>query len=101
MPTSDTVYTFSFTTDWFQTVNAVAPMSDATVAPTTRSHRVESHDRNTLSVMRNQRAAETALDTAASTLMRAAIFPATGSSEKTCPTMTNSGLPGGCGNPKE
>ena len=31
LPTSETVYTFSFTTDWFHTVNAVAPMSDAIV----------------------------------------------------------------------
>ncbi len=40
MPASDTVYTFSFTTDWFQTVNAVAPISAADHAPTSRTHRV-------------------------------------------------------------
>ena len=39
MPTSETVYTFSFTTDWFHTVNAVAPMSAASAPPAMRCQR--------------------------------------------------------------
>ena len=49
---------------------------------------------------RNQSAAAPALDTAASTLIRAATFDAIGKSEKRWPSMTKNGLPGGCGRPK-
>ena len=43
--------------------------------------------------------AETALHTAARMLMRTATDDAIGRIENTRPTMTNSGLPGGCGIP--
>ena len=43
--------------------------------------------------------AAAALQTAASTLIRAATVAAMGRNENTCPTMTKNGLPGGCGSP--
>src|SRR3954471_4662780 len=100
IPTSDTVYTFSLTTDWFQTVNEVAPINAAAVAIASRSHFADSQRRRIWLVTRNHIAADAALDTAASTLMRAATFGAIGNNENTRPTTTKNGLPGGCGNPK-
>ena len=44
--------------------------------------------------------AETALQTAASTLMRTAMDFAMGRIANTRPISTNSGLPGGCGRPR-
>src|SRR5215510_4978312 len=100
MPASETVYTFSFTTDWFHTVNAVAPITAASVAPANCCQRSESQLRSTFSAMRNHTPAAIALQIAASTLIRAATEFATGSSENTRPIMTKNGFPGGCGRPK-
>src|SRR5262249_32321243 len=90
---------FSFTTDWFHTVNAVAPINAAAAAAAIRSQGRSSHRRSTCSVTRNQRPAAAALEIAASTLTRAATLGAIGSSENTCPTITKNGFPGGCGSP--
>src|SRR6266550_1262002 len=59
------VYTFSFTTDWFHTVNAVAPTTAP--APATRRLRpaADTIGRNQRSPMRNHRPAATALVVAA------------------------------------
>src|ERR1043165_4841668 len=100
MPTSETVYTFSFTTDWFQTVKAVAPMSAAIAPPVMRCHRSANQLTNTRSVMRNHMPADTALQMAARMLIRTATDDAMGRIENTRPTMTNSGFPGGWGRPK-
>src|SRR5687768_7292202 len=99
MPRSETVYTFSFTTDWFHTVNAVAPMAVATAAPVRRCHFSGSQPTSTRSVMRNHIAADIALHRAARTLMRIATPGAMGNTANTRPIRTNSGLPGGCGSP--
>src|SRR3954463_4501156 len=72
---SDTVYTFSFTTLWFHTVNAVALSSAAVPAPASRVHRSSNHPDSTRSATRNQIAAATALHSAASMLMRTATLP--------------------------
>ena len=100
MPASDTVYTFSFTTDWFHTVNAVAPINVAMLAPTIRRHRSGNHPTSTRSVVRNHIAAATALHAAAKMLMRMATEPAMGNRDITRPSSTNSGFPGGCGSPR-
>ena len=50
--------------------------------------------------MRNHIPAETALQTAASRLMRIATVGAIGRIAKTRPMRTKSGLPGGCGRPR-
>jgi hypothetical protein len=97
-PASDTVYTFSFTTAWLQTVNAVAPISAANPPPTIRIHRSGSQLTSTRSVMRNQNPAETDAHIAASTFTHMAGFPP-GIMEKTRPISTKNGLPGGCGRP--
>jgi hypothetical protein len=99
-PTRLTVYTFSLTTDWLQTVKAVAPMSAASEPPTIRCHRCGNQLTSTRSVIRNHMPADTALDTAARMLTRAATEPAMGSSEKKRPINTKNGLPGGCGMPR-
>src|SRR5690242_10841470 len=99
MPASETVYTFSFTTLWFHTVNEVAPISVATAAPRMRCRLVGSQFTSTRSVTRNHIAAETALQIAASTLMRIATLGAMGSTENTRPIRTKNGLPGGWGRP--
>src|SRR6476469_3545647 len=69
---SDTVYTFSFTTLWFHTVNAVAARTAASTAATIRVHRSTDHAASTRSATRNQMAAESALHIAASMLTRTA-----------------------------
>src|SRR5687767_13356055 len=99
MPARDTVYTFSFTTDWFQTVKAVAPMSVEIAAARRLVPGPRPACTATRRATRYQTAAATALDTAASTLMRIATLGAMGRIENARPTMTNSGLPGGCGMP--
>src|SRR5215510_3594693 len=99
MPASETVYTFSFTTDWFHTVNAVAPISAPSVAPVRRCQRSCNQPRSTFSVTRNQTPAAIALQIAANTLILAATDPATGNNENTRPMMTKKGFPGGCGRP--
>jgi hypothetical protein len=95
---SDTVYTFSFTTLWFHTVNAVAPRTAAITDASVCVHRGEIHAASTRSATRYQRAAEAALHTAARALIRSATDPA-GTSDATRPSSTKSGLPGGCGIP--
>src|SRR5690349_19286756 len=75
-------------------------MSVATVAPVTRCHRSGSQPTRTRSVIRNHIAADPALHTAASTLIRIATLGAMGRIEKTRPIRTNSGLPGGWGRPR-
>jgi hypothetical protein len=99
-PTRLTVYTFSLTTDWLHTVNAVAPMSAAAVPPAMRCQRCGNQLTSTRSVIRNHMPADTALETAARMLTRAAIEPAMGSSVKKRPISTKNGLPGGCGSPR-
>ena len=98
-PTSETVYTFSFTTDWFHTVKAVAPTSAAAPATVMRTHRCGNQLTSTRSVIRNHIPADTALDSAASTLMRMATVGAIGRIAATRPMSTKNGLPGGCGSP--
>ncbi len=71
-PMSEIVYTFSFTTDWFHTVNIVAPTNTAVPAPASRSHFPVNHRASTRSVIRNQNPADAALASAAMMLMRAA-----------------------------
>ena len=100
-PSAATVYTFSFTTLWFQTVNAVAPMIAASAPPVIRCQRSGSHVTSTRSATRNHIAAEKALASAASRLiLTATLKPPSGSSANVRPRMTKSGLPGGCGRPK-
>src|SRR5215204_3690731 len=100
MPTSETVYTFSFTTDWFHTVNDVAPISTASAPPTIRCQRSGNQETSTRSVMRNHIPALTALHTAASTFTRkATVGPNSGLIANTRPSNTKNGLPGGCGSP--
>src|SRR4051812_7206305 len=53
----------------------------------------------TRSVIRNHMPADTALEIAASTLMRTAMELAIGRIANTRPMRTNRGLPGGCGRP--
>ena len=57
------------------------------------------HPTSTRSVTRNQNIALTALDSAASTLMRMATDGAMGRMLNTRPMRTKNGLPGGCGMP--
>src|SRR3954471_14246368 len=96
---SETVYTFSLTTLWFQTVNAVAPRTAATRDATIRVQRGDDHAASTRSATRYHRAADAALHTAASALIRSATDPA-GTSDATRPRRTKRGLPGGCGIPR-
>src|SRR5688500_19808646 len=74
-------------------------MSAASAPPTIRCQRWGNQLTSTRSVMRNHIPADTALETAASTLTRAAIVGATGSSVKNFPMSTKNGFPGGCGSP--
>ena len=100
MPTSESVYTFSLTTDCDHTVNAVAPISAASEPPAMRCHLRGSQLTSTRSVTRNHIPAETALHSAAKMLIRIATFGAIGMIANTRPMRTNSGLPGGCGMPR-
>src|SRR4051812_21915354 len=93
---SDTVYTFSFTTLWFHTVNAVAPRSAAVTAAVMRVHFTIDHVANTRSATRNHSPADIALQNAARKFTRAATL-LIGTSEATRPSSTKSGFPGGCG----
>src|SRR5690606_33630987 len=94
--TSETVYTFSFTTDWLQTVNALAPITAASTPPRIRCQRCASQPDSTRSVMRNHMPALTALHNAASMLIRTATHSPIGRNEKQRPTLMNNGFPGGC-----
>src|SRR6266545_6689938 len=89
------VYTFSFTTDWFHTVNAVAATSAPARAASRRGHCVVTTLRSQRSPIRNQQPAEAALVTAANRLIRSAYPWAQGISPHTWATSTNRGFPGG------
>src|ERR687898_83243 len=52
---SDTVYTFSFTTDWFHTVHEVAPTRAPPSAAPYRAHRLATMPRSQRSATRNQK----------------------------------------------
>src|SRR5687768_3020305 len=93
-PTSDTVYTFSFTTAWLHTVYAVAPMSAASAPPSWRCQRSDNQLTSTRSVIRNQKPADTAAHVAASMFTQKAGF-IPGRMENTRPTRTKNGFPGG------
>src|SRR2546422_3744222 len=62
---SETVYTFSFTTDWFHTVNAVAATSAPATAASRRGSRAGTQPRIHRSPIKNQHPAAIALVTAA------------------------------------
>ena len=81
-------------------MNAVAPISTASEPPATRCQRLSNQLTSTRSVTRNHIPALTALDTAASRLMRIAMVGAIGRIVATRPMSTKSGFPGGCGRPK-
>src|SRR5437762_7580484 len=81
---SDSVYTFSFTTDWFQTVNAVAAASAPATAARRRGRRAGTHSRIQRSLTRNQHPAAIALVNAASRLMRIAYPAASGNKPQVC-----------------
>ena len=99
MERSETVYTFSFTVDWFHTVHEVAPTSTPPNAAPYRAQRWGTMPRSQRSATRNQNPAAPALVTAAKRLIRAAYAPASGSRPKVWARMTKSGLPGGWGMP--
>ena len=75
-------------------------MRAASVPPAMRCQRRGIHWTSTRSVIRNHNPADTALDSAASTLMRMATVGAIGRIAKTRPINTKNGLPGGCGMPR-
>ena len=99
MESRDTVYTFSFTVDWFHTVQEVAEISVPAAAARSRPQRTGTMLRSHRSAIRNQRAAETALPKAAKRLIRMAYSLASGSNPQAWAMMTKSGLPGGWGIP--
>src|SRR5881409_2353399 len=94
------VYTFSFTTDWFHTVNAVAAHSAPARAASRRGHVAGTMLRRNRSPIRNQQPAATALVTAAKRLMRTPYFAAQGIIPHVWATSVNNGFPGGCGMPR-
>src|SRR5256886_15464280 len=96
---SDSVYTFSFTTDWFHTVTAVAALRAPPPAASRRGSRAGTQLRIHRSPTRNQHPAATALVTAASRLIRSAYAAASGSRPHVWAISVNRGLPGGCGMP--
>src|SRR2546430_12018918 len=99
MERSDSVYTFSFTTDWFHTVNAVAALRAPATAARRRCSRAGTQLRIHRSPTRNQHPAAIALVTAASRLIRSAYAAATGRSPQVWAISVNSGFPGGGGMP--
>src|SRR5687768_4871278 len=74
-------------------------MRAASEPPTMRCHRCGNQLTSTRSVIRNHIPADTALDTAARMLTRAATDGAIGRREKKRPISTKNGFPGGCGSP--
>ena len=66
------MYTFSFTTDWFHTVNAVAASTAPASAVARLGQRAGTTARSHRSPIRNQKPAVSALITADIRLMRAA-----------------------------
>src|SRR4029077_11795529 len=99
MDMSETVYTFSFTVDWFHTVHDVAPTSTPANAAAHRAQRTVTIGWSQRSATRNQQVVATALQTAAKRLIRTANEAASGSSANVCARMVNSGFPGGWGIP--
>src|SRR3989442_7930527 len=99
MESSDSVYTFSFTPDWFHTVNGVAAASAPATAASRRGRWPGTHARIQRSLTRTQHPAAIALVTAASRLIRMAYPAASGSRPHTWAISTNRGLPGGWGMP--
>ncbi len=97
-----TVYTFSFTTDWFQVVNAVAAISAAAAAPTRAARSPPPPKRRMRCATRNQSAAEPAPIRALNRLTRTATESPVGarSSSQARASRTKSGLPGGWGMPR-
>src|SRR5438046_9329551 len=89
---SDSVYTFSFTTDWFQTVNAVAAASAPATAARRRGRRAGTHSRIQRSLTRNQHPAAIALVNAARRLMRIAYPAASGHKPQGCPLSQHNGV---------
>src|SRR5437868_4475018 len=96
---SETVYTFSFTVDWFHTDHDVAPTSTPPNAAAKRAQRLVTIPRSHRSATRNQKPAAPALVKAANRLIRSAYDLASGSRPKVWAEMVNNGLPGGCGMP--
>src|SRR5437764_4569337 len=94
MDRSDSVYTFSFTTDWFHTVNAVAALSAPATAARRRGSRAGTQLRIQRSPTRNQHPAAIALVTAASRLIRSAYAAASGNRPQVWAISVNNGLPG-------
>ena len=93
------MYTFSFTVDWFHTVQEVAQTSVPAAAARRRPQRTGTMLRSQRSATRNQSAADTALPKAAKRLIRFAYSPASGRRPQVWARMTKSGLPGGWGIP--
>src|SRR5690606_15774508 len=93
------VYTFSFTVDWFHTVQLRAPARTPANAAARRGPRAGRIGRIQRSATRNQNPAPAADVTAAKRLIRLAYSAASGISPQTCAMRVNSGLPGGCGIP--
>src|SRR2546429_9699733 len=89
---SDSVYTFSFTTDWFQTVNAVAAASAPATAARRRGRRAGTHSPIQPSLPRNQHPAGIALLNPASRLMRIANPAAAGKKTQGGGTSPNTGI---------
>src|SRR2546428_12783518 len=92
---SDSVYTFSFTTDWFQTVNAVAAASAPATAARRRGRRAGTHSRLQRSLTRNQHPAAIALGNAARRVMRIADPAPGGHQPPGGAVSTNNGVAGG------
>ena len=91
------VYTFSFTVDWPQTVNAVAPMSAAAAAPAIANRRASKKLEITRCATKNRKLEAAALVTAASRLMRTATGSPRGAKSRlqVLASTTKSGFPGG------
>ena len=79
---SETVYTFSFTVDWFHTVHIVALTRTPAKAAASRAQRIGTTSRIQRSATRNQSPAESALVSAAKRLMRAAYDSLSGRAPK-------------------
>ncbi len=90
------------TTDWFQTVNAVAEINAADAAPRRRNSSSSEKKASTRWMTRNQKAAATAPFAAENRLILTAVGTGNGesSSSHVRASSTNTGLPGGCGIPR-
>ena len=96
------VYTFSFTLDWFQTVYAVAPGSTATNAARRAKRDSTKKADSTRWAIRYMNPDAAALVVAASRLILTATGRPRGANRRlhALPTKTKRGFPGGCGIPK-